>query len=355
MIPIIDGHEDLAHGVVSYRRDIEHGSIESIRAHEAARTDLSERERERGQAMISLPELRRGNVAVIFGTLFAIPRESWVHPGEIDPDGYANPEEAEAQAVQQLRVYEGWAARDHVRLIRSQTDLAHHLQLWQEDRKTGIVVLMEGADPIVRVDDLPRWWDRGVRLVGTSWGATRYAGGTDAPTGLTELGRELIPALEAQGFTLDISHQSYEAFWDSMGLGAKRVIASHSNTFHLTPTGNRHISDDMIRAIGERDGVIGTVMFNRFLEPNWTRETRSVRVTLADQVRAHMTHVANLIGWEHVGIGSDIDGGLGRDESPEELETIADLVRVGDVVPEGAREGVLGGNWLRFLQRALPV
>ena len=353
MTLIIDGHQDLAHGVLSYGRDLEHGSIHSIRAFEAARTDLTERQRERGLAMISLPELRRGNVAIVFATLFAIPRESWTHPGEIDPDGYANPEVAEAQALQQLAVYEGWAARGNARLICSRADLEHHLELWREDGLPGIVVLMEGADPIVRVADLPKWWARGVRIVGTSWGATRYAGGTDAPTGLTALGRELIPALEAQGFTLDISHQSYEAFWDSMAAGAKRVIASHSNTFHLTPTGNRHISDDMIRAIGERDGVIGSVMFNRFLEPRWTREDRRVPVTLANQGKAHMTHVADLIGWNHVGIGSDIDGGLGRDESPEELETIADLHKIGDVVPETAREGVLGGNWLRFLRRAL--
>ena len=83
-------------------------------------------------------------------------------------------------------------------MIKSKADLEHHLELWAVDGITGMVVLMEGADPIVRPSDVPKWWDRGVRIVGTSWGATRYAGGTGTPTGLTAEGRELIAALESQ-------------------------------------------------------------------------------------------------------------------------------------------------------------
>lgn len=349
MTLIVDGHLDLAHGVVSYHRDLEHMTPQQIRQAEAHKGPL-----EHGLAMVSLPELSRGGVALVFGTLFAMPRESWTHPGQINPDGYASPEDAEQMALEQLRVYEGWAARDRIRLVKSRADLEHHLELWASDRKPGLIVLMEGADPIVKPDDMRLWWDRGVRIVGTSWGPTRYAGGTGTPTGLTDIGRELIAAMRTEHVILDISHQSWEAFWDSMQVGPYRVIASHSNTFALTPTGNRHITDEIIQEIGRRDGVIGSVMFNRFLEPAWTREDRSTPVTLDHQVRAHMTHVAGLIGWDHVGIGSDIDGGLGRDESPEELETIADLVRIGDVVPPETREGVLGGNWLRFLRQALP-
>ena len=219
---------------------------------------------------------------------------------------------------------------------------------------TGMVVLMEGADPIVRPNDVSKWWDRGVRIVGTSWGATRYAGGTGTPTGLTPEGRELIAALEAQGMIVDASHQSWEAFADTLEVGVTRLMASHSNTFALTPTSNRHISDEMIQAIGARNGMIGTVLFNAFLEPQWTREDPSVPVTLENQVLGHMTHVAKLIGWNRVGIGSDIDGGLGRNETPEGLETIADLQMIGAVVPESEREGVLGGNWLTFLRKNLP-
>lgn len=350
MIPIVDGHLDMAYNVVFGQRDLEHSTPQEIRAAD----EKNGLNKDGGLAMVSLSELSKGGVALAFGTLYASPYIPWTHPDEPNPNGYRTPEEAEAQGLAQLAVYEGWEARGRVRIVKSRNDLEHHLELWATDRKPGLIVLMEGADPIKTPDDLPMWWDRGVRLIGTSWGPTRYAGGTGSTGGLTDIGRELIAAMRAQKITLDISHQSWESFWDSMDVSPYRVIASHSNTYALTPTGNRHIPDEIIRAIGERDGVIGAVMFNRFLEPKWTNEDRTERVTLAGQVKNHMAHVANLIGWNRVAIGSDIDGGLGRDESPEELETIADLIKIGDVVPAEAREGVLGGNWLRFLREALP-
>jgi membrane dipeptidase len=346
-VPIVDGHLDLAINVTEDHRDLEHKTPQEIRALEVGKPDTD-------LCMATLSEIRKGGIAIAFGTLFAVPHISWIHPEKPNPNGYKTPEEAEAHGIQQLAVYEGWHARGQIRLIKSKADLEHHLELWAVDSISGMVVLMEGADPIVRPSDVPKWWDRGVRIVGTSWGPTRYAGGTGTPTGLTPAGRELITALEAQGMIVDASHQSWEAFADTLEVGVTRLMASHSNTFALTPTSNRHLSDEMIREIGARDGMIGTVLYNAFLEHQWTREDPSFPVTLENQVLAHMTHVANLIGWNHVGIGSDIDGGLGRNETPEGLETIADLEKIGAVVPEAEREGVLGGNWLRFLRKNLP-
>ncbi len=346
-VPIVDGHLDLAFNVVFGNRDLEHKSPQEIRALEAGMPEVD-------LCMATLSEMRKGGVAVGFGTLYAAPYISWTHPETPNEGGYKTPEDAEAQGLAQLEVYEGWHARGQIRLIKSKADLEHHLELWVRDGITGMVVLMEGSDPIVRPGDVPKWWARGVRIVGTSWGATRYAGGTGTPTGLTPEGRELIAALESQGMIVDASHQSWEAFADTLEVGVTRLMASHSNTFALTPTSNRHITDEMIQAIGATDGMIGTVLFNAFLEPKWTREDPSAPVTLENQVLGHMTHVANLIGWNHVGIGSDIDGGLGRNETPEGLETIADLRMIGAVVPEAEREGVLGGNWLRFLRKNLP-
>jgi membrane dipeptidase len=354
---IVDGHLDLAYGVVGYGRDLENLTALEIRELEREKIKsglITPAQAERGLCMCTLSELERGKTAIVFGTLFASPAASWTHPGERHPGGYDTPEEANSQGLAQLAVYEGWERAGRIRILKSKTDLEHHLELWKTDSVTGLVVLMEGADPIMTPDDLGNWWNRGVRMVGTSWGATRYAGGTGMPTGLTDIGRELIAAMKDQHMILDISHQSHEAFWDSMDVGTYRVMASHSNAFALTPTGNRHISDDMIRAIGERNGRIGVVLFNRFLEPAWTRETPEVRVTLDGQVLGHLQHMANLIGWDKVGIGSDIDGGLGRDETPEGLEVHGDIAKIGDVVPAEARDGVLGQNWISFLREALP-
>jgi membrane dipeptidase len=130
------------------------------------------------------------------------------------------------------------------------------------------------------------------------------------------------------------------------------VCASHANVQALTPT-DRHLSDDIIRAIAERNGVIGLVLYNGFLEPRW-RQDPGLSVTLDIHLRRHAHYIAGLCGWDHVGIGSDLDGGFGLEESPSEIDTVADLVKAGSVVPAEVREAVLSTNWLNFLRKALP-
>jgi membrane dipeptidase len=284
----------------------------------------------------------------VLATLFAEPDGA----GYSD-QGYTTPEEAERQALDQLELYERWEAEGRVRVVRSRGDLDDHLAIWSPGGAVGIVILMEGADPVVAVDDLDAWWARGVRIIGPAWGRTRYSGGSGAPGGLTAEGRELVAAMRERGVILDASHLAEEAFWEALAAGAHAVIASHSNPRALVP-GDRQLSDDMIRAIGAADGMIGLVLYNAFLDPAW-RDDHAVPVTVDRQVRAHAAHVAALAGWERVGIGSDLDGGLGLEESPAELDTVADLALIGEVVPEGARDGVLGGNWIRLLRRALPA
>jgi membrane dipeptidase len=78
-------------------------------------------------------------------------------------------------------------------------------------------------------------------------------------------------------------------------------------------------------------------------------------VTLAEHGARHLHHMASVIGWENVAIGSDVDTLEGSESAPDELDTVADWPRVGDVVPADASAGVLGENWLRFLREALPA
>ncbi len=155
-----------------------------------------------------------------------------------------------------------------------------------------------------------------------------------------------------QGFTWDISHLAEEGIWQGLEMGFPRVCASHANVRALTPT-DRHLSDEVMRALAERGGVIGLVLYNSFLEPRW-RADHTIPVTLREHLRRHAEYIARIAGWQHVGIGSDLDGGLGLEESPQEIDTVADLVRVGDVLPAQAREAVLSTNWLNFLRVALP-
>lgn len=349
-LPLVDAHLDLAENVTLFGRDLTL-SIAEIRARE---------KRTAGQATVSLPELKRGGIAVALATVTAGFLVEDVG-ADFQPQSalYRTPEEAEAQALTQIRLYEAWDRQGHVRLLKSATDLDHHLQLWRTDRKPGLILLMEGADPIVRVRDLPRWWQAGLRLIGLTYGDTRYGAGVgggnspDKTGGLTEAGLALLGQMAELGFSWDISHLTEAGVWQGLDLQFPRVCASHANARALTPT-NRHLSDDVIRAVADRGGVIGLVFYNKFLEPRW-RYDKSIPVTLDEHLRRQANYVANLCGWNHIGIGSDLDGGFGLEESPLEIDTIADLVKVGSVVPAEAREAVLSTNWLNFLRASLPA
>jgi membrane dipeptidase len=347
--PIVDGHLDLAENATLFGRDLT-TSVAAIRA----------RERRSGrQATVSLPELERGGIAVAVATVTAGFLVADVG-SDFRPRSalYSSPEEAEAQALAQIALYQRWQSEGRVRLLTSVRGLEHHLQLWHTDRRPGLVLLMEGADPIVRVDDLATWWRHGVRIIGLTFGDTRYgsgvAGGSTAAKsgGLTDDGVALLSTMGELGFAWDVSHLTEEGIWQGLELGFRRVCASHANAQSLTPTA-RHLSDPVIRAIAERDGVIGVVLYNGYLERAWLTD-RSIPVSVDVHVRRQVAHIARITGWAHIGIGSDLDGGFGREESPEEIDTIADLRTVGSVAPAEIRDALLGKNWLTFLKSALP-
>jgi membrane dipeptidase len=346
--PLVDSHLDLAENVTLFGRDLT-SSLTTLRSLE---------HRTYNQAMVTLPELGRGNIAVVFATVTGGFKTEDVGK-DFEPKAaiYHTLEQAEAQAVSQIDLYEGWERQKLVRLIKSVADLEHHLQLWQDDKKPGLVLLMEGAAPIVNVSDLRKWWQRGLRMMGLTFGDTKYgvgvAGGstTFKSGGLTHEGVALLEHMAEQGFIWDISHLTEEGVWQGLELNFPRVCASHANARVLIPT-DRHLTDDVIRAVAKRDGVIGLVLYNGFLEPRW-RNDKTIPIKL-EHVRRHATYLANVTTWYHVGIGSDLDGGFGLEESPLELASIADLHKIGDVVPSTAREAVLSTNWLTFLKRSLP-
>ncbi len=353
---IVDGHLDLALNMV--RKLVDHtrpiAELRSLENYESQ------------QAMTSIPEFARGNVALVFATLFAEPADLGFAAGVVSDHGhhgYSTPEEAEAQGLEQLGVYELWASDGLVRLITSQVVLEDHLQRWPQDRVPGLLVLMEGADPIKSVSDLEMWWARGVRAIGLTWSRTRYAAGTGTPGGLTPMGRELLIAMRERGLILDTSHLAEQAFFEALEFFPDRVMASHSNPrvllqvpgFETVIPADRHLSDEMICAIGARGGVIGLNLINYFLEPRWTLRDQTISVSIFDQCKKLLEHNAALIGWDKLGIGSDLDAGMSLDCSPLELETIADFAKFAEVVPAQARAGVLAENWLRFLRASLPT
>jgi membrane dipeptidase len=304
--------------------------------------------------MVGLPEWLEGRVAVVFGTVYAAPARRGRMSG---PQVYSNAEEAHAIGQEQLDTYHRLAdEEEQIALVDSLDDLDEVLESWERaSPRVGIVPLMEGADPIREPAEAELWFERGVRLVGLSWKAgTRYAGGDGAQGPLTDLGRELLEVMADLGMILDVSHLAEESFFEAVARFEGQVVATHANPRALAP-GPRHLSDEMIRRLAERDGVVGIVPANSFLCPDWT----TTPVTLSDVVAA-IDHVCQVVGdASHVGLGSDFDGGFGANDTPAALDTVADLKRIGPALGEAGYdeehvEAILGGNWLRVLRRTLP-
>jgi membrane dipeptidase len=215
------------------------------------------------------------------------------------------------------------------------------------------VLLMEGADPIGGPDDVARWQQRGLRIVGLTWArGTRYAGGNARPGPLTAAGRELVAALDEAGIAHDASHLADAALEDLLGLARGPVVATHSNCRAITGPGERHLRDDQIRAIGERDGIVGLNLYSRFLADG--------RPATIDDCVAHVQRVAELMGHRRgVALGSDMDGGFGPDRLPVGLDHPRHLDRLADALGAAgwSDEDVAGftsGNWMRFLGTLLP-
>ena len=370
---IVDGHLDLAYNAIGWRRNYRRAAHWN-RAQEAGTSSA----RENGLCSVGLPDLVRGRVGIVFGTIFMEPSRRMMGDS---PIFYRNEQEAHQHGMAQLDYYRKWADLDeHIRVIGSRKDLQDVLTTWGLGNKkepppsifsmrkepkpihqVGIVPLMEGADPILEPKELERWAERGLRIVGPAWTGTRYSGGTHEPGGLTKLGRELLDMIASLGLILDVSHLSQSALMESLERfegGPGRLIASHSNPQRIIPT-DRHLPDEALEMIAQRQGVIGVVLFNKFLKNGWGTGDKKRDVTLDHVVRA-IDHICQVTGSaDFVGIGSDFDGGFGSESAPRELDTSRDLHRIGDeLLMRGfGRENVekvMSGNWLRVLRTALP-
>jgi membrane dipeptidase len=351
---IVDAHLDIAYNVFNNGRN-PRLPLADIRASEKKGLP-------RGIATVSFPELQKGGIGLIFGTLFVAPGH--LNLSIIDEKvSYHDSEEAHKLAMRQLDYYH--RLHDESELIRLVTDLAsleevmasHELE--ESQHMIGIVPLMEGADPIREPEEAEYWWERGLRLIGLAWDDTRYAGGGwrgDAP-GLTKEGHHLLEVMADLGFILDLTHMSEKAALEALDRYEGTIIASHSNARALTGESPRHLSDTQIRLLGEHGGVIGIVLSNSFLRHHHKKGEAKELVTL-EHVVAHIDHMCQLTGSaDHVGIGSDFDGGFGSADIPAEMDSVADLAKIATALQERGYEAadinkIMGENWLNILRRA---
>lgn len=351
----IDAHLDLSMNALEWNRDITR-PLSEINAREKGLTDKPDR----GNATVSLPELRKGNIGLVVATQIA----RFVAPDNHLP-GWHSPEQAWAQTQGQLAWYQAMVEKGEMAQIRDFEQLESHLALWNDrkgnsEKPVGFILSLEGADSIVNLDYLEKAYESGLRALGPAhYGPGRYAFGTDSSAPLSAKGKELVRKMDELGIILDATHLCDLAFWDALEIYHGPVWASHNNCRALVDH-NRQFSDEMIKALVDRGAVIGGAFDAWMLSPGWIREksTPKERNVNISTVLDHLDHICQVAGnANHIGIGSDLDGAFGTEQCPADLETISDLQKIPDLLllkgySEIDVEKVMHGNWLNFLKKA---
>ena len=369
MRPILDAHLDLAWNALSFDRD------QQLELGEMRRREAHMRGAARGRCTVSLPEMRRGNIRVCLATLLcrALPEELPeldANVGEIgdrrrgeiilreDLD-YANQLIACSAAQGQLAYYRLLEQQGELRILGTREDLA---ATWETpDAPLGIVLSMEGCDPITEPEQASWWYEQGLRTACLAhYGPSAYAMGTGGDGPLTPKGRELLAEFDRLGLILDLVHTADTAFEQALDAYGGPVFISHGNCRELVRH-DRQISDAQIRSVASRDGVIGVVLDEWMLVPGYVRgRPDRPRATLEDLAN-HIDHICSTLGdAKHVGVGSDLDGGFGTEQTPGDLDTIADLQKLGAILAargyaEADIDAIFHGNWLEFFLRNLPA
>jgi membrane dipeptidase len=349
---IFDAHLDLAMNALEWNRDLTQ-PIADIRRRDADFTDKPDR----GRGTVCLPEMRRGKVGLCVATQIA----RYVKPQNVLP-GWHSPEQAWAQTQGQLAWYRAMQEAGEMAQIIDRATLEGHLQLWSApaaNAPVGFILSLEGADSMITPRYVEHSYADGLRALGPAhYGPGTYAQGTDATGGLGLRGRELLAEMERLNIILDVTHLCDDSFWEALDHFHGPVWASHSNCRALVPH-NRQFADAQIRELIGRGAVIGAALDAWMIIPGWVKGKTTPRQTglKLERIVDHIDHICQLAGNAlHCGIGSDLDGAFGREQSPGDLDTIADLARIADLL--AARryspsdvERIMSGNFVDFLRR----
>jgi membrane dipeptidase len=357
---IFDAHLDLSWNALAFDRD-QLMPIADLRDQEEHRPGKS-----RSRNTVSLHEMRQANIGICLATVLArsrTPFKPTEEPLRTDID-YANQTCAYAIARGQLAYYEALQQQGHMQQLRDKAAIKQLANQWlnnaDEHTPIGYILSMEGADPIISPDYVQHWWDLGLRTVCLAhYGPSAYAMGTGGDGPLKPIAGPLLSEFDRLGMILDLVHTADTALAQAMDLFGGPVFVSHGNCRKLVP-GDRQISDEQIKLIAQRGGVIGTVLDAWMLTPDWTKgQTTNENTTMVD-VANHIDHVCQLTGsTDHAAIGSDLDGGFGTEQSPYDMNSVSDLHKVESILSDrgyldDAINAIMHGNWLRFFGNALP-
>jgi len=320
----------------------------------------------RGKKHISFPGMVEANVRAQIFACFVLSSQ---HPAN------------EAQRACQMidTIHEMAASTDgELRVIRTRGEL--------EAAFTGgpraAILSLEGADPLEsKAEAIRDFFERGVRSVIFAWQDNAFSGtafGKDTP--LTEQGRRLLGLCEELGIVVDVSHLSDKAFSDVVNLAERPFVASHSDCRSLCPS-LRNLTDDMIRTLSDRGGVMGINLAPSFLDPVHAAavaplfeesmqdgvsdqrrgELRAIAAAVPrpsiDWIARHVLHAINVGGEDCIGLGGDLDG-IGQ--TPEGIDSIVDYAKVIPLLREAGLsetqiEKVCYKNFARVFSEILPT
>ncbi len=352
---LLDAHLDLALNAMEWNRDLTR-PLSELREAEAGMND----KRGRGRGTVCFPEMRRGGVGLAVVTQLArVSANDGINPVAV----WHSPAQAWAMTQAQLAWYRAMHEASEINMIDSRAALDEHVAILEKGDvgAIGCILSLEGADSLVTLAHLERAYSQGLRAVGPAhYGPGRYAQGTKSTGGLPEAGRELLKEMERFGIILDVTHLTDECFWEALEIYSGPVWASHHNCRALVPD-QRQLSDDQIKALIERDAVIGAAMDGWMIAPDWIQgqTTSDERDLKLEQLVFHIDHICQLSGnADHAGLGSDLDGGFGTEQTPRDLNSIGEAGKLLDLLrARGWSEGDLikfaHGNFLRALRRAL--
>jgi membrane dipeptidase len=353
---LIDIHLDLSMNALEWNRDLTQ-PIQTIRDREKLMTDKPDR----GLGVVNFEELRKGNIGVVVATQIA----RYVAPDSSLP-GWNSPAQAWAHTQAQLAWYKTMEEAGELIQITNRKALEKHLLYWENTtdtkKKIGYILSLEGTDSIISLEYLERAYDYGLRAVGPAhYGPGRYAQGTNATGGIGEIGKSLLRKMEALGIILDATHLCDDSFWEALSTFNGPVWASHNNCRALV-NHNRQYSDEQLKALIERDALIGGVLDAWMMLPGWEKhktDPKAANCTL-EVLIDHLDHICQIAGnTKHIAIGSDLDGGFGKEQCPNDIETIADLQQLKGLFSKRGYshadiQAIFHGNALRFLRKNLP-
>ena len=362
---IVDGHLDLATNAMILNRDLTR-SVKEIREKERK---LGWKDyQDRGKGTVALPQLREGKVGLVITTMISRFSENGSPLHTMALPGWHSPQQAFAHAQCQLAWYREMETLGEMVQITTKESLASHFDMWttatdsEQKKPIGYILALEGADSIVNLDYLHRFYEQGLRSIGIShFGPGRYAGGTHSDgSGLSQNGKELLREMNKLHLQLDLTHLTDKGFFEALDIFEGPVVASHQNCRTIIP-GERQFSDEQIQCIIDRDGILGGALDTWMLYPNFQLgkdDPKACDIRMECLVD-HFDHICQIAGnCNHIGFGSDLDGLFGLEQTPHDMDTIADLQKFDAILENRGynqkdRENIFYGNWIRTLNRML--